>query len=79
MRVLKEGKVNTMPGPWWTFYVHTCGYCGAEWLLEESDAADISVNTDRSPNGDSVCVSNCPTCHAMTHTSRRRASGRVPA
>lgn len=75
MKVLKQGKVTTYTTkPWWESCKHTCPKCNAQWILDESDEPDIKVTTERSPNGEAVVTSTCPTCGTRVQTRRSRAN-----
>lgn len=74
MKTLKKGRISEVQKPWWQTCTHSCDGCGAQWMLEDSDGDSIEVITERSPKGESIVTSTCPTCGARVKTRQSHAN-----
>lgn len=77
MRIIKEGNIPPADRPWWTKQTITCGYCNAQYQLDESD--NPAHGGERHPEGVHWVQSFCPTCKKGVTSKRATSPDNVQA
>ena len=66
MKIIKEGTIPPADRPWWTKQIIACGYCTAQFQLDEGD--NPAHGGERYPVGEHWVQCFCPTCKkSVTH------------
>jgi hypothetical protein len=76
MKIIKEGNIPPADRPWWTKQTIVCGYCKAQYQLDEGD--NLAHGGERHPAGEHWVQSFCPTCKKSVTSKRVAMRGAIP-